>query len=362
MKRTKADTRANVIMCLLMLVFLLVSDSIVIAEPLMPLYENQAFTFHRRDAIDSVGWSWLMATMGPKVTLGSHDYFDTQSLNYNNDSKFVDGGYLRSTEQAVYIYNPTGDDRVWFQKQPVGAKWSFPHEYKAYHYEVHEVVGMESVTVPYATFDQAYKYRVYYCYDPGNLGLGKSPDSYEWVVPGIGVVREEDYDADYPPVVQELTGMSMAPVYRFYNKLNGKHFYTINPTEKANVLAMWPWVFDFEGIKYYTPAEGGKPGTLPVYRLYSAALSTHVYTMSETEKNKLITDPRFQPFWTLEGVAFYAWPPGSQLADTKPVYRFWSDTFGSHVYTMSTAERDKLLVTPASWFWTYEGIAWYDYE
>jgi hypothetical protein len=332
------------------------------AEPLMPLYAGQVFTLHQRDATHPAGWTVLLQVMGSKVTLGSHDYFQIQVWNYGNSGQFEDEGYVRSTDQALYAYNPAGEDFVVFQKAPVGTRWSVPDDSDPYPYEVTEVAAIETVTVPYGTFAGAYKYRKYDCYDPANLSLGKSPDFYEWVVPGVGYVKEEDYWTDYPPAIEELTAVAVAPIYRFYNKLNGKHFYTIDPAEKNDVLAKWPWVFDFEGIKYYTLAQEGQAGTLPVYRFWSTVLGTHFYTIDEAEKNHLINDEPVKFFWTYEGPAFYAWPEGSQPADAKPVYRFWSDAIGSHVYTMSAAERDKLLVPPASYFWTYEGPAWYAYE
>ena len=150
-----------------------------------------------------------------------------------------------------------------------------------------------------------------------------------------------------------------APVYRLYNKLNGKHFFTIDRAEKNHALATWPWVFTDEGIKFYTHAEDSHPGAVPVYRFWSESLGTHFYTISESEKNHLVNDTPAKFFWVLEGPAFYAWPEGSQPTGATPVYRFWSSSIGSHVYTTSTAERDKLLATPASWFWTYEGVAFY---
>ena len=150
-----------------------------------------------------------------------------------------------------------------------------------------------------------------------------------------------------------------APGYRLYNKLNGKHFFTIDRAEKNHALATWPWVFADEGIKYYTYAEDSQPGTVPVYRFWSATLGAHFYTINESEKNHLVNDAPVKFFWTLEGPAFYAWPEGSQPPGAKAVYRFWSDSIGSHVYTSSTSERDKLLATPASWFWAYEGVAFY---
>jgi len=357
MKRTNAIARI-----LLPLLVVVGTAGLAGAEPLIPLYEGQVYTLHQRDASNPAGWTVLVEVMGSKVTLGAQEYFHVQTWNYEKSGQFEDVGYVRSTEQAVYIYNPAGAEAVLFQTGAVGTRWSVPDDSGSYLYEVTEIVALEALTIPYGTFDQAYKYRKYNCYDPANLGLGKSPDHYNWVVPGIGMVKEEDYWTNSPPAIEELTGVSVAPMYRFYNKLNGKHFYTIDPAEKNNVVATWPWVFDFEGIKYYTLAQAGQAGTLPVYRFYSQTFASHFYTMSETERDHIINDTPAKFFWAFEGPAFYAWPEGSQPASAKAVYRFWSNTFGSHAYTISTGEREKLLVPPASYFWTYEGVAWYAYE
>jgi hypothetical protein len=178
--------------------------------------------------------------------------------------------------------------------------------------------------------------------------------------PGTGTM----YGApETTPMVELETGFNRAaPVYRLYNQLNGKHFFTIDRAEKNYALATWPWAFVDEGIKYYTYAEDSQPGTLPVYRFWSEALGTHFYTIDEAEKNRLVNDEPFKWFWALEGPAFYAWAEGSQPAGAKAVYRFWNNGTGSHFYTASTSERDKLLTTPASWFWAYEGVAFYTLE
>ena len=46
---------------------------------------------------------------------------------------------------------------------------------------------------------------------------------------------------------------------------------------------------------------------------------------------------------------------------TKPVYRFWSDVLSTHFYTISETQRDWLIANYPT-VWTYENIAWYAYE
>ena len=95
---------------------------------------------------------------------------------------------------------------------------------------------------------------------------------------------------------------------------------------------------------------------VPVYRFWSNASSSHFYTVREDEKNKLIDS--FSDTWTYEGVAFYAYAPGSQPDDSDPVYRFWKRSDNSYFYTIDPDEKDK-LIKKSSGLYTFEGIAFY---
>jgi hypothetical protein len=96
----------------------------------------------------------------------------------------------------------------------------------------------------------------------------------------------------------------------------------------------------------------------PVYRFWSDTIKTHFYTISEGEKQKLIN--QYADVWVYEGIAFYAYPSGSQPVATKPVYRFLSALNGDHFYTASESDKAKLVADPKTW--TYEGIVWYAYD
>jgi len=148
------------------------------------------------------------------------------------------------------------------------------------------------------------------------------------------------------------------PIYRFFAPLTGSHFYTARPAEALKLLVSFPEFWKFEGVAFYGLSSASLAGAVPVYRFFSPVFTDHFYTISETEKNKLIE--RFSASWLFEGVAFYAFPADTQPAETIPVYRFFNRLRISHFYTTSERERDKLLSFPA--IWDFEGIAWYAYS
>jgi hypothetical protein len=96
----------------------------------------------------------------------------------------------------------------------------------------------------------------------------------------------------------------------------------------------------------------------PVYRFWSDKFHGHFYTISAQERDHVIAT--WPEDWTYEGPAYNAFAPGRQPAGTIPIYRFWSGTFQGHFYTASPSERDHVIATwPQDW--TYEGVAYYAY-
>jgi hypothetical protein len=127
------------------------------------------------------------------------------------------------------------------------------------------------------------------------------------------------------------------PVYRFYNTTNGDHFYTRSETEKNKLVTNRNSGYQYENIAFYTnPIQIGD--TVPVYRFYNLVNGDHFYTINEAEKNKLITT--LGTIYQYENIAFYANP--IQIEDTVPVYRFYNITSGDHFYTANEAEAQKL--------------------
>lgn len=159
-------------------------------------------------------------------------------------------------------------------------------------------------------------------------------------------------------LVQKGTLIEASPkdVYRFWSPVLGRHFYTISDAEKETLVTQFNDIWTYEGVAYRAFAENSDPDTKPVYRFWSDYLSGHFYTISETEKDWLIVqDPQV---WTFEGVAFYVYPSGRQPPGALPVYSFWSPNKSAQFYTISEEERNNLIVSYPN-VWTDEGIAWY---
>ena len=160
-----------------------------------------------------------------------------------------------------------------------------------------------------------------------------------------------DFSEDNPP----------SALYRFWSPLNSRHFYTISAAEKDSVIATYPAnIWTYEGVAYYAFGDNSEAGLAPVYRFWSPLNSAHFYTISEDERDSVIAT--YPPeVWTYEGIAFYAYPEGAQPAEAAAVYRFWSSTLSGHFYTISEAERDGIITTYPIEVWQYETIAWYAY-
>ena len=86
------------------------------------------------------------------------------------------------------------------------------------------------------------------------------------------------------------------------------------------------------------------------------ALGEHFYTMDEAEKDYIIANYPAS-FQVYDGVAYYAYPEGSQPENAIPVYRLWLGFLNSHHFTINATEKDSLIATYPSA--RYEGIAWY---
>jgi hypothetical protein len=146
-------------------------------------------------------------------------------------------------------------------------------------------------------------------------------------------------------------------VYRFWSPTLSGHFYTISEQERDMLISNYPSVWTYEGIAYYAYHGPLDANLRPIYRFWSGY--AHFYTISEQEKDMLVRD--YPHVWTFEGIAFYAYPEGLQPSYTRPVYRFWSPTLSKHFYTISEQER-QMIIDQYSYTWTFEGVAWYAHQ
>jgi hypothetical protein len=142
------------------------------------------------------------------------------------------------------------------------------------------------------------------------------------------------------------------PVYRFWSDRFQGHFYTISEAERAKVLATWPDVWSYEGPKY-SAFSSQVPGTVPLFRFWSERYRSHFYTIDVAERDRVI---RLWPdVWSYEGVGYYVYPLDTTEPSTVRVARFWSPRNSHHFYTSDPVERDRVIRTWPSPIWDYEG-------
>ena len=107
-------------------------------------------------------------------------------------------------------------------------------------------------------------------------------------------------------MVSPSAGAGLYPVYRFYNKQTGVHFYTMSEEEKTTQQANTV-VYTYEGIGWYARQAGDTdPTTVPIYRFFRRSAGTHFYTASSEERDNI--NRTLGEYYTYEGVAYRAWP------------------------------------------------------
>lgn len=140
-------------------------------------------------------------------------------------------------------------------------------------------------------------------------------------------------------------------IYRFYNRVNGTHFYTASPAEAQNVASQYSNIYTFEGPAY-SVSTTSPANVNPLYRFFNLKNGSHFYTASPEERDNVIRS--FAKTYRYEGPAYNV---SFSPVGTVPIYRFCKVAAGSHFYTMSEAERDTVI---ANWptIYRYEGVAY----
>ena len=147
------------------------------------------------------------------------------------------------------------------------------------------------------------------------------------------------------------------PVYRFWSNEKYGHVYTASYTERNDIIAdtdagNWDW--GYEGIVFFahTTSNCSQSDRYPVYRFWSDEYQKHFFTINENEMNDINAN---NPNWQLEGPVYCAYK--NQVAGTSPIFRFWSDEYQGHFYTISESEKNDVQNNNPNW--TYEGVAYY---
>lgn len=130
-----------------------------------------------------------------------------------------------------------------------------------------------------------------------------------------------------------------SPMYRLYNHYNGDHMYTLNVSERDNLVNLG---WDDEGIAWRVPETGDS-----VWRLYNPYSGEHLFTLDRSEYLYLQTIG-----WNGEGEGFKS--AGSAGVPIYRLYNRWL-TAGTHLYTTNRAEYLNLEILG----WSGEHVAFY---
>lgn len=153
------------------------------------------------------------------------------------------------------------------------------------------------------------------------------------------------------PEPDPAPGTGKTSVYRFYNKKNGSHFYTASASERDTVILNHSQTYAFEGVAY--SIDSSNPANCsPLYRFYNRLSGSHFYTASAEEKDMVVTG--LSSTFAFEGTAYNV----SLTPTPTAMYRFYNNANGSHFYTISAAERDTVIRDLPDRF-TYEGVNYY---
>ena len=138
-------------------------------------------------------------------------------------------------------------------------------------------------------------------------------------------------------------------VYRFFIPEEGVHFYTPDPGERDSIIANLPR-YEFEGASYIGAPQNEDllTGAKPIYRFFNNNTGVHLYTIAEAERDAVLELANY----TYEGITYYGYE--TQQEGTQPLYRFYNPVIDAHFYTPNALERDSILENLPDY--TLEGV------
>ena len=159
--------------------------------------------------------------------------------------------------------------------------------------------------------------------------------------------------AQNAPIQTDLTLPSgQVGVYRFFDSKSGTQFLTGSLSE-ANTLIATRQDLHYEGVGMGGIANGSTdPNAVSVFRFFDTLNGTHFFTSSNTEAD---TIAKTRSDLIAEGASFMEHAT-AETGDTA-VYRFFNSNNGTHFFTNSTIEQASILSTRPDMH--YEGIAFY---
>lgn len=149
----------------------------------------------------------------------------------------------------------------------------------------------------------------------------------------------------------------ITPVYRLWRESTQSHLYTTSADERDSIVSNGLWVY--EGVAYYAYKYNFYTkicsGGTPVIRFYNATVGRHFYTIDLVED---LTIQFTNPQWLREGVAYCAYKTNdtTREPETRAVHRFFNEALTSHFFTISQSEKQYIEATNPNWEYEHEAF------
>ena len=154
------------------------------------------------------------------------------------------------------------------------------------------------------------------------------------------------------PIVVGAQNTKPLAMYRFLNRKTNVHFYTASVPEMKNVVAKLSNTYTLEGIAFAIDTSATANNS-PLFRFYNRKQGTHFYTADTAERDHILNT--MGNVYQYDGVITNI---SLSPVGTQPVYRFYNFRKNVHFYTASLAERDS-IVAHLGYIYHYEGVAYY---
>ena len=139
--------------------------------------------------------------------------------------------------------------------------------------------------------------------------------------------------------------MLLTEVHRFYQHEKGFHLYTSDTNEIGYIKersSMGEMSYRYESEKYKVLADDKDTITgeeivevAPIYRFFNNETGAHIYTMDENEKNYIKNN---LDNYSFEGIKYYAFKSEPENIDTIGVYRMLNTQSGAHLFSTDLNE------------------------
>lgn len=146
------------------------------------------------------------------------------------------------------------------------------------------------------------------------------------------------------------------PVYRFFDRLHGTHFFTSDIGER-NATAALTSAFA-EETNGFGAVASSDPAATAVYRFFDTKFGTHFFTASASERDSVAAA---RPDLVFEAASTF-YEHKTQQAGDVAVYRFFDQTSGTHFYTGDQSEYNAITTPGAAGYRAdlkLEGVEFY---